>query len=94
MKSRKTVTLREHGQITLPADVRRAARAKTGDLFTAEVAEPDVIVLRRRELIDPSQAYFWTEEWQRAEREADEDIKRGRVKEARSAKELIRKLRL
>ena len=89
MKSRKTLRLREHGQLTLPADVRRAARAKPGDLFTAEVAEPDVIVLRRRELIDPSQAYFWTAEWQRGEREASEDIAKGRVKRFRSMKDLL-----
>lgn len=30
--------------------------------------------------IDPDQAYFWTDEWQAAEREADEDIAAGRVK--------------
>lgn len=29
--------------------------------------------------IDPEQAYFWTEEWQAAEREADEDIAAGRI---------------
>ena len=28
---------------------------------------------------DPDQAYFWTDEWQAAEREADADIAAGRV---------------
>ncbi len=28
--------------------------------------------------VDPDSAYFWTREWQRGEREADEDIKAGR----------------
>lgn len=28
---------------------------------------------------DPDQAWFWTPEWQAKEREADEDIKAGRV---------------
>ena len=27
----------------------------------------------------PEQAYFWTKEWQDGEKEADEDIKRGRI---------------
>ena len=29
--------------------------------------------------IDPEDAWFWTPEWQKKEREADEDIKNGRV---------------
>ena len=33
---------------------------------------------------DPDQAYFWTPEWQAAEREADEDIEAGRVERYRS----------
>jgi hypothetical protein len=28
---------------------------------------------------DPDQAWFWTEEWQKGEREADADIKAGRT---------------
>jgi hypothetical protein len=28
---------------------------------------------------DPEQAYFWTERWQQMEREAEADIKAGRV---------------
>ena len=30
-------------------------------------------------MIDPTQAWFWTPEWQAKEREADEDIAAGRV---------------
>jgi hypothetical protein len=29
--------------------------------------------------IDPEQAWFWTREWQVGEREADDDLKAGRV---------------
>ncbi len=31
--------------------------------------------------IDPEQAYFWTEEWQKGERQADEDIAAGRYQD-------------
>jgi hypothetical protein len=47
--------------------------------------------VRRR--MHASQAYFWTDEWQRSEREAQEDIRRGRVKRFRSAKALISDLK-
>jgi AbrB family looped-hinge helix DNA binding protein len=92
-KSPAILTLRRNGQITLPADVRRRARASEGDVFLAEVRDDDEIVLRKKSLVDASQAYFWTEEWQRGEREAQEDIRRGRTKRFRSAKALIADLK-
>lgn len=42
----------------------------------------------KKKLIDKSQAYFWTKEWQEAEREADADIQAGRVKRFKSVDEL------
>ena len=45
-----------------------------------------------KNLEDKSQAYFWTKRWQEGEREADEDIKVGRVKTFDSVDELIREL--
>jgi antitoxin PrlF len=92
-KAATVLTLRRNGQITLPSEVRRSMRASEGDVFVAEVRTPDEIVLRRKSLVDASQSYFWTEEWQRGEREAQEDIRRGRVKRFRSAKALISDLK-
>ena len=34
--------------------------------------------------MNANQAYFWTEEWQKEEHKADEDIKIGRVKRFKS----------
>lgn len=45
-----------------------------------------------KDKIPQSQAYFWTKEWQEAEREADEDIKAGRVKEFKSGKDAAKYL--
>jgi len=39
-----------------------------------------------------SQAYFWTKEWQNGEKQADEDIKAGRVKKFKSAAEAVKYL--
>ncbi len=39
-----------------------------------------------------SQAYFWTREWQEAEKEASEDIRAGRVKTFDSVDDLIKDL--
>jgi len=42
--------------------------------------------------VDASQAYFWTEEWQKGEHKADEDVKVGRVKRFKSATEAVKYL--
>jgi hypothetical protein len=39
-----------------------------------------------------SQAYFWTKEWQEAEKEASADIKAGRVKTFKDVKKLMEDL--
>lgn len=41
---------------------------------------------------DFSQAYFWSEEWQKAESESNEDIRMGRVKTFNSVDDLIAEL--
>jgi AbrB family looped-hinge helix DNA binding protein len=92
-RSTALLTVRRNGQLTLPADVRRRARVAEGDVFLAEVRDPDEIVLRKKSLVDASQAYFWTAAWQRGEREAQDDIRRGRTKRFRSAKALVADLK-
>ncbi|HET6456675.1 MAG TPA: AbrB/MazE/SpoVT family DNA-binding domain-containing protein [Armatimonadota bacterium] len=74
------LTVRKNAQITLPAGIRKKAHIEEGDILEAEV-RGDEIVLKPKKLIDKSQAWYWTEEWQKGEREADADIAAGRVKE-------------
>ena len=38
-----------------------------------------VCFIKAREVIDPTQAYFWTKKWQAMEREADKDKEAGNV---------------
>lgn len=71
-------TLRAKGQLTLPEDIRRAARLEEGDLLDAEIVD-DGILLRPKKVIDATQAWFWTPEWQAGERDADADRAAGRV---------------
>ncbi len=51
-----------------------------------------IIILTPKKLIDKSQAYFWTAEWQAAEREASADITTGRVHEFEDVEDLIASL--
>ena len=68
-----------NGQITLPAPIRKKLGLAEGDYVEISVVD-DRAVLVPQKMIDKSQSYFWTEEWQKAEQEADADIKAGRVK--------------
>jgi antitoxin MazE len=80
-----------HGQITLPASIRNELGIEEGDLVEIEI-EDDRAVLLPKKLVDKSQTYFWTKRWQEAEREANEDIKVGRVKTFDSVEDLIKDL--
>jgi len=80
-----------HGQITLPAPVRRKLGIEEGDLIEIDVVDEKAVLVPKK-LVDKSQAYFWTKRWQEGEREADEDIKAGRVRTFDSVEELIEDL--
>jgi AbrB family looped-hinge helix DNA binding protein len=75
------------GQVTLPKQIRTKVNMQPGDFVEVELDGEGHIVLTPKKLVDASQAYFWTDEWQKGERRADEDIKAGRVKRFRSAAE-------
>ena len=77
-----------NGQVTLPAAIRREANVEEGDILTVHL-EADRIVLIPKKLIDKSQAYFWTEEWQEAEREAERDLAEGRIESFETVDDLI-----
>lgn len=76
------------GQITLPAGIRRAAGIDIGDYVEVTVTE-DGLVLRPKQVIDKSEAYFWTAGWRAGEREAQADIDAGRVHGFDSVEDLI-----
>ena len=81
-------TVRERGQWTIPAEIRRAARIEEGDVLEAELVD-EGILLRVRKVIDASQAWFWTPEWQKGEREADADLAAGRLERFESDEEFF-----
>lgn len=63
-------------QITIPKDIFEALNLEVGDFLEASI-EDSIIVLVPKKLIPKDQAWFWTEEWQKGEREADEAIQKG-----------------
>ena len=82
------MTLRSKGQVTLPDDIRRAAHLEEGDLLEVELT-PDGILLRPQKVVDATQAWFWTPEWQAGEREATADHAAGRLESFGSGEEFL-----
>lgn len=76
-----TVKISPNGQIRIPKEVMERLRISSGDYLDFEFVD-DKLIVKAKKLIDADQAWFWTKEWQEAERKAEEDIKKGRVSKA------------
>ncbi len=64
------------GQIRIPRKFMEMLGLEKGDYIEA-LMENDHIALKPRKLIDPSQGWHWTKEWQQAEKEVDAEIEKG-----------------
>lgn len=82
-------TLRSRGQVTLPADVRRALHVDEGDDIAFTVTDDNTVIMHGLTTIPADQAWFWREEWQAGEQEASEDIAAGRVERFANAEEMF-----
>lgn len=83
--------VRRNFQVTLPSVIRKRLGLRVGDVLETTV-EKGRIVISPVKTIDARQSWFWTKEWQDAEKEAEEDIRSGRVKRFKNAQELIKDL--
>ena len=83
-------TMRAKGQLTIPADVRDTAHLEEGDPI--EIVDGGIL-LRPLKLIDATQAWFWTPEWQEGERRAEAQIAAGSRERFASEEEFLAALR-
>jgi AbrB family looped-hinge helix DNA binding protein len=80
-------------QITIPKEAFEKLRLEVGDFLEVDVTEGGLLLIPKK-LISKDQAWFWTKEWQKKEKEADEAIARGEVSGPfKNASELVRHLR-
>jgi AbrB family looped-hinge helix DNA binding protein len=66
------------GQIRIPQKVMIRLGIEKGDYIEVDVEERQ-IVLKPRKLIDPSQGWYWTKEWQEMEAEVDDELEKDAV---------------
>lgn len=65
-------------QISIPKEIRAALQLEEGDYVELEERDGQIVLIPKK-VIDADQAWFWSPEWQRGEREADQDIRKGRL---------------
>lgn len=70
-------TVRSRGTITVPAELREQLGLREGDQVAFEVTG-DRLIVTPVQVVPREQAWFWTQEWQAAERAADADLAAGR----------------
>jgi antitoxin MazE len=75
-------------QITIPKEIAKAINLKAGDYIEFEVANGGIFI-KPVTIIPKDQTWFWTKKWQEGEKQADDDIKVGRVKSFNSVEELM-----
>jgi len=84
------LTLQARGLLALPAAVRRRYRLDQPGAHVELVERDDgVLELHPRVSVPADQAWFWTERWQRMEREVDEHVARAEVTTYDSIDELF-----
>ena len=88
-KSPTFVTVQGRGLIAVPTSIRRRFGLDKPGAQVEVIEREGEIVLRPHVAVPADQAWFWTEQWQRMELEADEDIVGGRVVATNDVDELL-----
>jgi len=89
----QTTRISPKHQITIPKEVFEKLHLEVGDILEVDMTEEGLLLIPKK-LISKDQAWFWTKEWQKKEKEADAAISRGEVSGPfENTKELIRHLR-
>ncbi len=66
------------GQLRIPNKIMNLLGITKGDYVEVDLQDSNII-LKPRKLIDPSQGWFWTKEWQEREECVDNEIEKGLV---------------
>ncbi|MBU4274103.1 MAG: AbrB/MazE/SpoVT family DNA-binding domain-containing protein [Planctomycetes bacterium] len=86
-----TTKVSEKYRITLPPEARQKLHIEVGDFIEVRVTDTGIVLMPKR-LIDSSQVWFWSKEWQQAEKEVEAEYKSGKYKTAKNVKEFLTEL--
>jgi antitoxin MazE len=84
------VALQRRGTIAIPADMRKRHQLDEPGAQVELVERDDGVIELRPQLPHPAeQQWFWSERWQRMERQVDAEIAAGRVSTHDSAEDFL-----
>lgn len=84
------VAVQARGTLALPAELRKRHRLDDPGAQVRLVERDDgVIELHPLAAVPADQRWFWSEQWQRMERAADEDAVAGRVRRYENVEDLL-----
>ncbi|MBV2362051.1 AbrB/MazE/SpoVT family DNA-binding domain-containing protein [Streptomonospora nanhaiensis] len=69
--------MRRRNQLTVPAEIVEALHIREGDEVEFTVDANGDVHLRGLMVVPADQRWYWTDDWQRGEREASEQIEAG-----------------
>jgi antitoxin MazE len=72
----------------IPKSIRKALNIQLGDVLEFTV-EGEKLIITPMKAVPFEQAWFWAKDWQEGEREATEDIQKGRNKRFDSMAKLV-----
>jgi AbrB family looped-hinge helix DNA binding protein len=72
------ITLRRRGQITIPREFINELDLKEGETLEIRVEDGKIVIVPTIS-VAKDQAWFWKEDWQREEREVENQIQNGNV---------------
>jgi antitoxin MazE len=87
--AKRFLAVRDRGNLTLPADIRRRYGLDRPGVQVEVVAREGVIELRPHVAVPADQAWYWTRSWQQGERKVDEYAESGQAKVSRDMDELL-----
>jgi antitoxin MazE len=91
-EERTFITVQSRGLIAIPTSIRRNLGLDQPGAQVEVIERGGEIVLRPHVAVPADQAWFWSERWQRREREADEAIDAGRITALEGVEELLAEL--
>lgn len=80
MMKPENVRFKRKSQVTIPHEIVEALNLEEGDDLECRLVDGKIVFVPMVS-IPKDQAWFWTEEWQKEEREIEQQIKDGRLTE-------------
>ena len=85
------VDLKQKSQVTIPKALLKKLKLKIGDKLDIKEKNGKLIITPVI-VIPKDQEWYWSKEWQEKEREAEENLKAGKVHAADDVDDLIKQL--